>query len=70
MQYELDREDLICLIEGSQPSYRAMSIQPLKSLVSYSDQYGRYSWHGLGIFSERQLWSIYQICKTVKDNDR
>jgi hypothetical protein len=68
MEATLDREDLIHMIKGSSPSYYAMSVQPIKSLVDYSDQYGRYYWHGLENFNEKQLWGIYQVCKTVKDN--
>lgn len=63
---QLDKNDLITLIKGSQPTHKAMDVSIINMHVSYSDQYGTYSWHGLEDFSEEQLWYIYSLIKKHK----
>ena len=66
MRVELDKEDLICLVRGGSPSHRALTIPFIKEYCDYSDQYGRYTWHGLEKLSEDSLWNIYYLVKNTK----
>lgn len=64
MTITLDRLDLKALVKGSFPDYD-MFTHPLivKAGHEYSDQYGKTSWRNLDKLDDRELWSVYSICK-------
>ena len=65
---DVDREDLVNMIKGSQPSFAAMETPPINNLVNYSDQYGRYYWDDIKLekLSIESLKTVYFICKSKK----
>lgn len=64
MNLDLDKEDLVCLVRGSSPSYSVFDHQLLKKAGHfYSDQYARTSWNELHTLTEEELYELYILCK-------
>lgn len=65
MEYELNKSDLISLVKGSSPYYSVMDDNLIRNCGQYYDNKG-WSWneHKLNQLTERQLWRIYQTCKS------
>lgn len=65
MKVELDREDLISLIKGVQPSYEQMSYPLCKREGRFNASYGVWSWFGsFSEYTEQELWDFYNYLKT------
>lgn len=66
MLLEINKENLIDMIRGSQPSYNM--IERLNGYVHYSDQYGKYTWNEVNLkeLSEFALMTMYQSIKSTK----
>lgn len=65
MHLELDRDDLLCLLKGVEPSLEAAKHLHMENEGEYVGTYGRWKWNddafdGLG---ETQLFHVYKICK-------
>ena len=64
MQLDLDKDDLISLVEGSSPDYSVMEHRLVKKHGNFNGSYGNWSWNSsLGICTEQELLEIYKISK-------
>jgi len=65
MKIELEIEDLVYLVNGTEPSYKNMEHPLIKICGSYRASYGVWDWNisFLKGLTEEQLWGIYLLCK-------
>jgi len=65
MNVDLEKEDLINLVNGVSPSYDLFEITIVKKCGRYSGSYGTWDWiHSeLKQLSEEELFELYNICK-------
>lgn len=60
MQINVDRQDLLSMIKGINPSYEQMSIPAVDANGWYSGSYDKWSWSGdfKGI-NDQELYELY-----------
>ena len=66
MTVELDKQDLIALVRGTEPSYEQMEHPLVRIHGRYVGGFvDRWEWNisSLEELSEKLLWQIYQYCK-------
>jgi hypothetical protein len=66
MKKELDKDDLISLVTGTDPNYSVMNYPPIKNSGSYMGGfYDNWNWETtkLMFLDEETLWDIYIKCK-------
>jgi hypothetical protein len=65
MQLDLDKDNLIALVEGSSPNYSVMGLRLVKKHGNFNGSYGNWSWHSFGLekCTKQELLEIYKICK-------
>lgn len=66
MQLNLNKDDLISLVRGSEPSFSIMNHSLIAALGEYHGQYDQWAWnrYKLEERSEEELYAVYQLCKS------
>jgi hypothetical protein len=70
MLIELDKEDLISLCKGKEPSYNQMENQLVKANGRYNGSYGTWSWNydAFKTCTEQELIEVYDFLKNSKES--
>ena len=64
MKIELDKTDLINLVNGVVPGYDLFDNPTVKKCGRYNASYGTWSWNSeLDNLSEVELYDLYKLCK-------
>lgn len=65
MKLDLDKDDLISLVKGSNPGYSVMEHPLVEKHGRFNASYGNWSWHSFSLekCTEQELFEIYKICK-------
>ena len=65
MKVELDKKDLINLVNGVSPGYDLFENPTVKRCGRYSGSYGTWDWisYELDKLSEEELLNLYKLCK-------
>jgi hypothetical protein len=64
---ELSRRDLMAMVRGTSPSFKAMDHPLVKPHFEYCDHPQRERWRSLERLTEAELWTLYLI---ACDGDR
>jgi len=69
MKVQLNKNDLINLVKGSDPLLTMVKFIEERKFAIYSDQYGRWTWnkHELNKLDEQTLWTLYNVI--IKDKN-
>jgi len=65
LKLDLDKNDLISLIKGTDPNLNVMEHPKIRYRGSYREPYGRWDWN-YGAFekcTEEEMYEVYKICK-------
>ena len=66
MTVELDKTDLLALINGKEPYYKAFDVEIIKENGSYCGGFvDKWRWDPIALqrLSEKELYELYTICK-------
>lgn len=65
MILELNKDDLISLVKGQEPSYSAMDHPKIKNLGRFAASYGRWDWghDSFKNMTEGEIYEVYFILK-------
>ncbi|MFA5409375.1 MAG: hypothetical protein WC343_11445 [Bacilli bacterium] len=64
MKVELEKKDLIALVNGTSPYYNAFEIPLVKENGYYmAGHVEKWCWNSLKELTEEELWELYNICK-------
>ena len=64
MQVNLDRQDLLNLVESSPPSYAQQRTDEMLELGRYSQAFDRWIWSDeLKEMNDEELFELYKLCK-------
>jgi hypothetical protein len=67
MTIELDRDDLMTLVRGSDPGYTYITEFEKAGYGSYTGGFvERWDWNNLEKFTEEELYEIYKKCKQLR----
>ena len=67
MKIDLDKNDLIRLIKGVDPTYDQMELKVCKYHGTYEGSYGRWSWNYMAFdkYTEEELLEFYKQLKAT-----
>lgn len=66
MVIELEKEDLVNLVKGSNPHYNVMNDSLIKQCGSFiGGHHDRWEWDNSSLekLTESQLWQMYSVCR-------
>lgn len=65
MKVNLEREDLINLVKGTQPNYNVMNNEIVKRCGSFSGSYGKWDWNYSfdENITDNELLGLYILCR-------